>query len=359
MPNALKKRNQSDGTLIRTNTQDITEVQQVLSSLGFLSIRASGVEAPFQMEVCRTGMKRAGIFQIRTTSSVKITSNLQRYCICFCPEGSFVLDSAGRKTKVGERVAVIVPPTDKLAWLLPAKARIAGIVLSSDARRCTDSDFPDEEETFRLEHARRFDISTNPGAVFADVLRMLTSDIDNSRIFSEHHAVCEMLEQLMTISLADIMGTDVRGGKAVTSIVPRHVKRAEDFIRQHLTESFDNGHLAKVAGVSSRSLYRGFLQFRGVSPARYVIDLRLTKARLLLEDDDAPKDIKEIAASAGFSSYASFWRSYVNKFGKTPSKGRPIKRNGAGAGSDTGVQAATSDGMPPSYDPLVTSEPLG
>jgi transcriptional regulator GlxA family with amidase domain len=47
--------------------------------------------------------------------------------------------------------------------------------------------------------------------------------------------------------------------------------------------------------------------------------------------------MKEIAATTGFSSYASFWRSYVNKFGRAPSKARPI--------------APDDDDIPPPHEP--------
>lgn len=102
-------------------------------------------------------------------------------------------------------------------------------------------------------------------------------------------------------------------------VIPRHVKRAEEYIAAHLAEDLDNLLLARIAEVSPRSLYRGFVLFRGMSPARYIQDMRLEVAHREVIASGSALDMKAIAASNGFRSYASFWRSYVRKFGAPPS----------------------------------------
>jgi len=105
-------------------------------------------------------------------------------------------------------------------------------------------------------------------------------------------------------------------------IVPRHIKRAEDYIRENLAEPLDNETLARIADVSPRSLYRGFVDFRGISPARYIQDMRLEVVHRLITAADGVRDIKSIAFGVGFRSYASFWRSFVRKFGVSPSQAK-------------------------------------
>ncbi|NIK88963.1 AraC-like DNA-binding protein [Rhizomicrobium palustre] len=313
--------------------RDVGEVQRVLLSLGFQDLRVSDWEKPFRIEICRTGMESAGIFQMHTSAAIAITSNLTRHCICLCPAGKFTIKRAETTLDVGERAAVIIPPTEKLLWMIPAKTRVAGVVLADEPFKQDSGNLANMTDELQPSEARCFDTSSNPGLIFADILKLLTVDLERSRFFAEHQSVREMFERLMTSSVFGLDDKDVSARKPAKSIAPRHVKRAEDFIRQHLGEPLDNFQLAKVAGVSQRSLYRGFVQFRGVTPARFIMELRLKEARRLLEGGGSFYDIKDIASRTGFRSYASFWRSYVSRFGNAPSKGRPAKLGKANSAS--------------------------
>src|SRR5262249_28030102 len=100
---------------------------------------------------------------------------------------------------------------------------------------------------------------------------------------------------------------------------PRHVKRAEEFMREHLSAQLDLGKLAEVSGVSSRTLQRGFQQFRGTSAVQIFKDRRLHRAREWLTDAREQRSLKQIAADVGFTPYATFWRSYSHRYGESPS----------------------------------------
>ena len=63
-----------------------------------------------------------------------------------------------------------------------------------------------------------------------------------------------------------------------SSILPRHVRRAQDYLQAHAHEPLSVEQLAQVAGVSVRSLYSGFKEFLGVSPMHYLRDLRMERA---------------------------------------------------------------------------------
>ena len=80
-------------------------------------------------------------------------------------------------------------------------------------------------------------------------------------------------------------------------IVPRHVKRAEDYIAQHCNENVTIEELANYSGTSSRNLYRGFQQFRGVSPMQYLKTTRLDRVHRMLRMADPSESVTRKSCS--------------------------------------------------------------
>lgn len=89
--------------------------------------------------------------------------------------------------------------------------------------------------------------------------------------------------------------------------------------------------LSARAGFSERHLTRVFARELGVTPARYVEQVRVEAARALLETSDAP--LATIARHSGLSSAETLRRSFVREVGVTPHAYRQRFRT-------TGVAAA-------------------
>jgi transcriptional regulator GlxA family with amidase domain len=74
--------------------------------------------------------------------------------------------------------------------------------------------------------------------------------------------------------------------------------------------------MARRAGLSSRHVTRLFHDEVGVTPARYVEQIRLEAAVSMLESGDAPMAV--VARRTGFGSPESLRRSFVRQLGVTP-----------------------------------------
>jgi transcriptional regulator GlxA family with amidase domain len=63
-----------------------------------------------------------------------------------------------------------------------------------------------------------------------------------------------------------------------------------------------------------------FTQFIGVSPSRYLKQMRLARARHLLEN--SLLTVKEVAAAVGVNDVSHFVRDYKEAYGENPSESR-------------------------------------
>ncbi|RTR06902.1 AraC family transcriptional regulator [Halomonas nitroreducens] len=105
-------------------------------------------------------------------------------------------------------------------------------------------------------------------------------------------------------------------------LAPRHVKRVEEYIEAHAEEPLTPALLAEVAGVSLRTLYAGFRDFRQQSPMEYLRLVRLQRVRTALQTDDGNASVTETAMRWGFAHMGRFSQRYRQVFGETPSETR-------------------------------------
>jgi len=88
------------------------------------------------------------------------------------------------------------------------------------------------------------------------------------------------------------------------------------WILENLQSDLSVAALARHCGISARQFARNFSSQKGTTPARFVEQLRVEMARILLESQKHP--IKEAAVQCGFGSADSMRRSFLRILGVTP-----------------------------------------
>lgn len=102
---------------------------------------------------------------------------------------------------------------------------------------------------------------------------------------------------------------------------PYYVKRVEDFIHAYAGDALTLEDLVRVSGVSARSLFKGFRNFRGIGPMAYLKQVRLERARdELLAAEPGTATVTEVALRWGFVHLGNFAGDYARRFGETPSE---------------------------------------
>lgn len=100
---------------------------------------------------------------------------------------------------------------------------------------------------------------------------------------------------------------------------PRHVKRADEFIRANAGESLTIGDIALAAGVAVRTLQLAYRTHRGSSPMKTLAQERLRQARFDLLEHGPTRTIADTAVKWGFTHLGRFSVEYRREFGEAPS----------------------------------------
>jgi AraC-like DNA-binding protein len=118
-------------------------------------------------------------------------------------------------------------------------------------------------------------------------------------------------------------------GRRGPPIAPRDIRRAVDYIHANLAQPISVAALAEIAGVAGRTLLKHFRHVHGVSPMRYVRDLRMERVRKELSAGSAPA-VWAAASYWGFAHAGRFSVSYRERYGESPSA--TLARGRAAAG---------------------------
>ena len=99
----------------------------------------------------------------------------------------------------------------------------------------------------------------------------------------------------------------------------RHVhslRRAEEFLSQHYTESVSLTQVARVAGFAPTYFSTLFHRTKGKTFERYLGDMRLSRAKTLLLDTSL--SLETVARLSGFSRASYLSRIFKQRLNETP-----------------------------------------
>jgi AraC-like DNA-binding protein len=111
----------------------------------------------------------------------------------------------------------------------------------------------------------------------------------------------------------------MRGG-----LPPSAMRRVNEYIETHLSESVDLTELAGVAGLSLFHFARQFKQSAGVTPHHYLVQKRVERAQEMLARTDL--SLSEIAFATGFADQSHFARHFRQRLGVSPGQFRWSQR---------------------------------
>jgi len=205
-----------------------------------------------------------------------------------------------------------------------------------------------------LERPLEFDpelrLDTPAGLYFIRLVRLFAEELMLARRLGApahplaNERVAEQLSSALLNALIYGQRSNVSAALArpAASLAPRFVRRAEDHIRDHYAEPLTIEKLAAVAGVSARTLFSGFRDFRNTTPMAYLKKVRLEKVRQALRCCEASSSngVTEIALDCGFSHLGRFAADYRSQFGELPSATARVLRAGPHAARNSAADTS-------------------
>ncbi len=144
-------------------------------------------------------------------------------------------------------------------------------------------------------------------------LRAIFRSIEDARLTKRPLSELESLRGAYAI-LIELLGSGARGYSP--SSKEQRLAGAVEYIAEHYTERLTNARLAELSGLSEVYFRRLFSEVYGISPINYLIDLRIKKAREMLESDFS--SISAVASSLGYASIYDFSRDFKRHVGVSP-----------------------------------------
>ncbi len=106
---------------------------------------------------------------------------------------------------------------------------------------------------------------------------------------------------------------------AVTPVDEEFLERLQQVVEENMEdEDFQVGELCHKIGIGERQLYRKLQALLGCTPAAYIRQIRLDRAKQLLEKGAGT--VSEITFMVGYGNTSAFARAFREAFGKTPSE---------------------------------------
>ncbi len=128
---------------------------------------------------------------------------------------------------------------------------------------------------------------------------------------------CDKLQEVMDVSAVTVDRDPT---------LPQPLKLALELMHNNIDEPLKMEEVATCVGLSTRQLERQFCRHVNATPSRYYLELRLTRARQLLQQTN--KSLADIAVACGFVSISHFRRCFREFFDVAPGSFRNSVRKG-------------------------------
>ena len=127
---------------------------------------------------------------------------------------------------------------------------------------------------------------------------------------------CDTMQEVLDVSVVAV---------DYDPTLPQALKSALELMHNNIDEPLPVDELASCVGISRRQLERLFCRHVNATPSRYSLELRLTRARQLLQQTN--KSLADIAVASGFVSISHFRRCFREFFEISPGRFRAASHN--------------------------------
>lgn len=160
----------------------------------------------------------------------------------------------------------------------------------------------------------------NIGPMMESLVESLNYLLDHPSIADENLIINKQKELLILLSKSEEAESI---SEFVRSLFTPYEYDFKEIIEKNVYANLTVSELAYLSGMSEATFKRKFSSIFHQSPAKYLLERKLARAKALLQVKSKP--ISEIAYECGFTSPSSFNRAFKKNFNTTPSEFRKAR----------------------------------
>ncbi|KYJ86769.1 AraC family transcriptional regulator [Sulfurovum riftiae] len=210
---------------------------------------------------------------------------------------------------------VITTDSGEIDYLASGKNRV--LTISVEKQLFLEAFFDFFAEPFDVHQAQ------NRFLIQPKMLPLLLRSINTWMTFSKSNHSLLLSEERYCMAELEILG-DIFSSLMIDRTAHERsgfqIEKARDILHANVNERFNSAMLTHELGISQRQLQRLFKERYGISPKRYLLNLRINAVRKeLLLADPKSATISDIALKYHFFDLNHFSKAYKMLFGELPS----------------------------------------
>ncbi|MEV6596983.1 AraC family transcriptional regulator [Actinoplanes sp. NPDC051346] len=252
-----------------------------------------------------------------------VASELDAYHVTIPTSGRLRTRHAGHEVTAEPGAAVLYGPGKPVYTLHSAHSAELDVKIERSALEAELASLLGRPVTGPIDLPPVIDLGVGPARSWTTLVRMLRGEIAYPGSLVRQPLIAEQLRRSVLGGL--LLSVPHRYTDELTAPAaagpPRAVRQAMEAVRDEPERPFTVGDLARIAGVSVRSLQEGFRRHVGCSPMTYLLQVRLERAHeALRREDPARVTVAAVAHRWGFAHLGRFASAYRARFGVCPSQ---------------------------------------
>jgi AraC-like DNA-binding protein len=269
-------------------------------------------------DACVSGFELAHLHLARIRFGTEVVTTMD----CAHPRWvfSYVRSGEVRRTRTGDVYTageVGVGSPDEIDQLvLSADTELVNLRIDEEDMRAACRGLLGEDCAADLCFQGRAAAGTQPVETFMRVVRHLANTPRFDHPGARRHAASVRDAVLYELLLG--WPNTAAEANAAKPALPQSTHRARDYIHAHAADAPSVTQVAAAAGIGVRALGLGFEKHFGVSPSRYLLQVRLDAVRARLRSAGPGDTVTRAAFEWGFTNLGEFAARYRERFGESP-----------------------------------------
>jgi AraC-like DNA-binding protein len=304
------------------STNDVDEAQSILScELADLRITRVEDRSAFHLEMsgARLGRTMIAYNQFDTETLVDV-GELEKAVLLIIGVGTRATFHIDGEATVCNGTGGILSPSRRVTIQRPAGSGTFIFKADIDAIEQQLQVVLDRHPGKPIVFDRSVDLASGVGAHANRLLNSLVDNIQQDSTVVENPLLRAGFDEILLNTLLALPNnySDELSGDHRRTIAPALVRKSEEFLEAHASESVTISNLLAQVDCSRAALFNAFRRYRDCTPMQFLAELRLKSAHEALQSPSPASTVTSIAYDCGFSHPGRFSAAYRKRFGESP-----------------------------------------